>query len=78
MLERSLKQNELIHCINHFFLKNLNVNLFIRLHLEANLSHGLNSGSESAFMTANFSVKHRLHFHFHHGWVCQALGNLTS
>ena len=38
---RSLKKNKLIYFIKYFFLKNLNVNLFMCLHIETNLSHVL-------------------------------------
>ena len=62
MSQRPLKKNELISFINYFFLKNFIVNLFMYLHLETNSSRALSSDSGSAFMTASFSVKHRLHF----------------
>ena len=57
-----LKNNELIYFINYFFLKNLNVNLFMCLHLETNSSRVLSSDWGSAFMIASFSVKCRSHF----------------
>ena len=60
--QRSLKKNELIYFINYFFLKNLNGNLLMCLHLETNSSHVLSSDPGSAFMIASFSVKHRSHF----------------
>ena len=60
--QSSLKKNELIYFINYFFSKNLNVNLFMCLHLETNSPHVLSSNSGSPFMIASFSVKQRSHF----------------
>ena len=49
-----LKNNELIYFINYFFLKNLNVNLFMCLHLETNSSCVLSSKSGSPLMIGTY------------------------
>ena len=75
-----LKKNEGIYFINYFFLKNLNVNLFMCLHLETNSLHVLSSDLGSAFMIQSLSVKHRLHFLVSsvYGWALQAIDQLMS
>ena len=76
----ALKKNELMYFINYYFLKNLNVSLFMRLHLETNSSLLLSSDSGSASMIASFSVKHRSHFLVPpvYGWALQAIDHLRS
>ena len=48
--QRTLKTNELIHLINYFFLKNLNVNLFMCLYFETVLSCILSSDPKKVTM----------------------------
>ena len=45
--QRTLKTNELIHFINYFFLKNLNVNLVMCLYFETVSSCMLHSDSKN-------------------------------
>ena len=54
----SLKKKELINFISYFFLKNLNMNLFMCLHLGTNSSHVLCSDLGSAFMIFQLHIDH--------------------
>ena len=54
----SLKKKELINFISYFFLKNLNMNLFMCLHLGTNSSHVLCSDLGSAFVIFQLHIDH--------------------
>ena len=76
----SLEKNQLIYFINYFLLKSFNVNLFMCLHLEKDLSRVLRSEPGSIFTIASFSVNHRSHFLalFVYESVLEAIDHLRS
>ena len=54
---RSLKKNKLIYFIKYFFLKNLNVNLFMCLHIEKQTCHTCSGICQSPFTNFCFWIK---------------------